>query len=59
MDGDSPDHFRRREIALPGRGDGAMAVLAGIGLMAAATLRRLAILHPQRAGEGGLTVEPS
>jgi pimeloyl-ACP methyl ester carboxylesterase len=27
MDGDSPDHFRRREIALPGRGDGSMAVL--------------------------------
>lgn len=27
MDGDSPDQFRRREIALPGRGPGAMAAL--------------------------------
>lgn len=27
MDGDSPDQFRRREIALPGRGPGVMAAL--------------------------------
>ena len=27
MDGDTQDHFRRREIVLPGRGDGAVAVL--------------------------------
>ena len=40
-------------------GYGAMAVLAALGVAAAFTMRRLAVLQPQRAGEGGLTVEPS
>ena len=40
-------------------GYAAMAVLAGLGVAAAMTMRRLAVLQPQSAGEGGRTMEPS
>lgn len=39
-------------------GYAAMAVLAGLGVAAAFTMRRLAVLQPQSAGEGGRTTEP-
>lgn len=40
-------------------GYAAMAVLAGLGVAAAVTMRRLPVLQPQSAGEGGRTVEAS
>ena len=40
-------------------GYAAMAVLAGLGVAAAMTMRRLPVLQPQSVGEGGRMVEPS